>query len=139
MGVTFAPVGKTIILALCFLVSTPSIAANAINVHGQWKIEVPSQPTYVGQVMIDAEQRATWASPRDTGKPARFVGYVATNNGAKVEIALTNGDNVARAHCTAESNDVMHCYLAFTDRPKISAPFILRRSGPGPQKLTGFQ
>lgn len=118
------------IIALCCL----GLPAAAAQLQGQWRIEVPNVPSYSGVVMIDAEQRVTWAATTQNDKRAKLHGYVAKADGAKVEIVLSDRVTVERAHCTG-TGDLLHCYLTFTHSDKVSAGFMLRRVGPGPQKL----
>lgn len=111
------------------------LPAAAAQLQGQWQIEVPAIPEYRGVVLIDAEGRVTWDAPNDSGKPAKYHGYVASVAGPKVELALTNSTAVARGHCTVQPGDTLHCYFVFTHSDRVSAGIILRRVGPGPQRL----
>lgn len=119
------------IIALCCL----GLPAAAAQLQGQWIIQVPAIPEYRGVVLIDADGRVTWEAPNDSGKPVKDRGYVARSDDHKVELALTDRKTVARAHCTTQVADVLHCYLTFTHTDRVSSGFILRRVGPGPQKL----
>lgn len=122
-------------MRLLFAVLGLCLGGDADNaLQGQWRIVVGSQPNYVGTVLVDAERRVTWDSPADYGKPAKFQGYVAVSDGEIVEFVLTNRSSVVRALCKLESSNLLHCYLAFKDRPQ-SPPFDLVRVGPGPAKL----
>lgn len=127
--------GRLIILALCFLWPTAAAAANVANLQGQWSIEMPSRPAYKGTLLIDAENRVTWNATTHDVVVGRSHGYVAVIDGPKVEIPITNRHTVHRAHCTLQSVDMMNCYMTFTHHDKVSAGIILRRVGPGPQKI----
>lgn len=127
--------GKLIAIALFLLWPAEAGAANAAGLQGQWRIEVPLQPNYSGVVLIDAEQRVTWAATTHADKAARLQGYVTSIDGPKVEIALTDRATVERAHCVIQSAELLHCYLTTTHNAKVSPGFMLRRVGPGPQRL----
>ena len=123
---------KTILAVGLCLLACPAVAQ---DLRGQWHITVPSQPGYTGTVLIDAQRRATWDSPADYGRPARFVGYVADADSMNVRILFTDRSAVVQARCAILSSDLMHCGLSFADGRK-SPVFVLTRVGPGPHTLT---
>jgi len=87
-------------------------------------------------MLVDAEGRATYDSPMDAGRPARFVGYVERSDGSYVQILLTNRANVIRVNCMVQSNDLLQCQF-FRDSGKVSDIFSLVRTGAGPTSLQG--
>lgn len=121
------------ILAIALLIAAPAWAQDA-DLRGQWKVTVPSQPTYSGTVLVDAERRATWNSPLDNGRPAKYQGYIAGLDGPKVEILLTDRVGVAHVHCMIQSSDLMVCHTVRDDGVRTAA-YVLTRIGRGPDKL----
>ncbi len=126
---------QVIAILLFLLWPTEAGTANGPGLQGQWRIEVPARPGYTGAVLIDAERRVTWAAITDADKPARLQGYVSNIDGPKVEIDLTDHKTVERAHCIIQSAELLHCYLTATHNANVSPGFMLRRVGPGPQRL----
>jgi hypothetical protein len=125
-------------LPLLGLLAT-TVAANAQDhpLRGHWEFRAPTAaPDYRGVMLVDAAGRATYDSPMDAGRPARFVGYVERSNGSYVQILLTNRANVIRANCMVQSNDLLECQF-FRDSGKVSNPFSLVRTGAGPASLQG--
>jgi hypothetical protein len=125
-------------LALLGLLAT-TVAANAQNhaLRGHWEFRAPTaSPDYRGVMLVDAEGRATYDSPMDAGRPARFVGYVERSDGSYVQILLTNRASVIRANCRVQSNDLLECQF-FRDSGKVSNIFSLVRTGAGPTSLQG--
>lgn len=130
--------------ALCLLAA--SALAQAISLRGQWQVTIPVDPTFIGTVLIDAQDRVTWdatwdrerrvregtGEPGDTGR-ARWRGYVRPTN-PMLEFVLTNGSKVDRLHCAAKASDLLHCYT-FNSRGEPMAVTILTRVGPGPASL----
>lgn len=115
-------------LALCLAAATAEAAS---PLQGQWQISAASAPDYVGMVLIDAEGRVTWDSPKDTGRPAYFRGYVA--RAQPIEIVFTNSIDVVHTHCTMLSADLLNCHNVRRQAPPV--PFVLTRVGPGPVSL----
>jgi hypothetical protein len=106
--------------------------------RGHWEFRAPTaSPDYRAVLLVDAAGRATYDSPSDAGRPARFVGYVERNDGAIAQILLTNGTNVIRASCRVQSSDLLQCQF-FRDSGRTSDTFSLVRVGAGPQTLEGL-
>lgn len=126
---------RTVLVAA--LLCSIATAAQATDLRGQWHISAPSKPDYVGEVLIDAERRATWDAMADSnGQPAKFQGYV-TIDGPRVELVMTNRQRVTRCICVRKSAETMHCYSVFHDGT-LSDGYVLTRVGPGPRKLTSI-
>lgn len=124
------------ILAACIALMLPAPGqAQDADLRGQWKVTVPSLPAYRGTVLIDAERRATLDAPSDGGRPAKYQGYVAGLDGAKVEIILTDRQSVAHLHCMIQSSDLLNCYVVRDADAGISTGFVLSRTGRGPDRL----
>ena len=87
-------------------------------------------------MLVDAAGRATYDSPMDAGRPARFVGYVERSDGSYVQILLTDRAKVIRANCRVQSNDLLECQF-FRDSGNVSDIFSLVRTGAGPANLRG--
>lgn len=124
---------RLLMTALCLL-ALPAMAADEASLRGQWEVRAPNQPKYVGTVLIDTAGRATWDSPSDRGKPARFIGYIALREGPKIEVLFTNRQDVARMHCTRQSAALLHCYNVLQSGTP-SDGFILAKIGEGPESL----
>jgi hypothetical protein len=125
--------GLTPTLCLVALLFNPAQAATA-DLQGQWHVSASSRPDYVGVVLIDAERRVTWDSPIDNGKPARYQGYIATIDGTRVDMALTNRVAVVHLNCKIASSDELHCVTLWKDG-SVSEPYVLTRKAAGPKKL----
>lgn len=128
---------RTLLILLGLLAAT--VSANAQNhvLRGHWEFRAPTaSPDYRGVMLVDAAGRATYDSPMDAGRPARFVGYVERSDGSYVQILLTNRTNVIRANCRVQSNDLMECQF-FRDSGNVSNIFSLVRTGAGPTNLQG--
>lgn len=118
--------------ALLALLCASTVAEAASPLQGQWLIDTAAEQGYVGIVLIDADGRAIWDSPRDAGRPAYFRGYVARLQ-PMTEFVFTNGVDVVHTYCTPLSADRMNCHNVRQKGP--SAPFDLKRVGPGPMSL----
>ena len=121
---------RTIATALLLLLCATSAGA-ASPLQGQWRVDIDADPEYVGIVLIDAEGRALWDSPRDAGRPAYFRGVARIQ--PIIEIVFTNGVDVVHTYCTVQSIDLLACHNVRTKGS--SAPFMMRRIGPGPANL----
>lgn len=119
-------------MALC-LAALPAEGAD-FALRGQWSITTPRIPDYQGVVLIDGQRRATWDSPQDHGRPARYLGYVRAADASRVEIMLTDRDSVRRVDCLIESSDLLHCHVVFANGRR-SYMFALTRIGSGPASL----
>lgn len=124
---------RLLVTALCLL-ALPALAADEAPLQGQWQVRLPSDPKYVGVVLIDDMGRATWDSPADTGRPARFVGYIAHRDEQRVEIVFTDKRNVARTNCARQSPTALYCYNLRQGMPPTEG-FMLVKIGPGPASL----
>ena len=106
--------------------------------RGLWQFRAPTaSPDYRAVMLVDAAGRATYDSPSDAGRPAKFLGYVERNDSANAQILLTNGTNVIRASCMVQSADLLQCQF-FRDSGRTSDTFSLVRVGAGPQTLEGL-
>lgn len=124
---------KGLVPALLVL-AMPAMAQD-FPLRGQWNVTMPSNPNYVGVVLMDGQRRVTADSPNDSGRPARYLGYVRAADDLAVEMVLTDRVSVTKASCLRESSDLMRCHTTFADG-KRSPAYILTRVGPGPAKLT---
>jgi hypothetical protein len=122
---------RTILIALALCLAAEAAQA-ASPLQGQWQIDAPNEPNYVGVVLIDAAGRVIWDSPQDAGRPANFRGYVA-RAAPVAEIVFTNSVDVVHTYCTVLSSDLLNCYNVRKKGPSI--PFMLTRIGPGPASL----
>lgn len=108
------------------MVAAPAYGQSALR--GQWHVALPSDPQYIGMVLIDGDGRAIW-EPSDV--PWR--GYVSRNDGANAQITLANGTAVSQVRCRILSSDILDCNA---HRPAgVSAPFMLKRVGEKVPKL----
>lgn len=128
--------GLTATLCLVALLFGPAgvRSEEAFSLRGQWQPSASHLPAYVGVVLIDAEHRVTWDSPQDSGRPAKYKGYVAKIDGTRVDIALTDRAAVVHMNCKIQSSDLLHCVSLFRDGA-VSPPYVLTRIGPGPKNL----
>lgn len=120
---------RKVLTAILCLLAVPASAAEGLR--GQWQVRSGS---YTGIVLVDADGRATWDAPEDFGRPAKFLGYIARNDGVTAEIVFTDRKTVARIYCSIQSSEVLHCRARRPDA--MSEPFQLVRIGVGPMKLT---
>jgi hypothetical protein len=117
--------------ALCLL----AMPAAAANLQGQWSLERPNAPG-MGTILIDAERRAVWNTRDDKGRTTALIGYVANSSDSDVVIPFTDRSDVYRFHCTVQSEDLLECYIHYLT-PSIGRPgIIMKRVGPGPQRIT---
>jgi hypothetical protein len=126
-----AAMRRLLTTALCLL-ALPALADSRLR--GHWRVQAPGLPDYQGVVLVDRAGRATWDSPNDRGKVVHFFGYVASDDGVKVEIPFTNRERVTRMHCTRQKSDLLHCYNVFHNGTP-SDGFMLVKEGPGPASL----
>lgn len=124
---------RMMLAALAFYMGIDAVTAASV-LQGHWRVVTTTMPNYVGIVLIDGENRATWDSPTDAGKPANYRGYIGRFEPPQVEIVFTNGANVARTYCLMQSSELMHCHNVKADGTP-SEPFTLNRIGPGPASL----
>lgn len=122
---------RTIVAAILSLCALP---ATAQDLRGQWHLENPKDPTYVGIVLVDAEGRITLDSPKDSDKPIKLRGYVARGEAAGVKFVITGGKTVVFGYCAHETVDTLHCYFSNADGTR-SPTLMLKRVGPGPKNL----
>lgn len=122
-------------LLIILLAALPlgSALGQTASLRGEWSLSSPTMPTYMGKVMIDAENRVTVDAPVDGGRPARFHGYVSRADGPEIEFTLTNRNDVVRTACAVESADLMRCRSFFKDGSAGAVVFLVR-SGQGPQR-----
>lgn len=119
---------------LLAIVMASNAKAQTQSLQGHWSVRAPSIPSYIGIVLIDADGRATWDSPKDRDKRASFLGYVSRRDGHKVEMLFTNGLRVTHTHCVRQSSEAMNCYNVYQDGTP-SDGYTLVRVGPGPSNL----
>jgi len=126
------------IAAVGLLLSTVPGNSQDHALRGHWEFRAPTaSPDYRAVLLVDAAGRATYDSPSDAGRPAKFFGYVERNDGANAQILLTNRTNVIRASCVVQSADLLQCQF-FRDSGRTSDTFSLVRVGTGPLKLEGL-
>ena len=113
-----------VILSLC------ALPASAQDIRGQWHLQTPSKPDYMGTIMVDTARRATWDDAY-----VKMVGYVLRADALRATIVLTDREEVVHMQCALKSSDLMHCYN-FLDNGGITALFKVVRVGPGPKTLT---
>lgn len=118
--------------ALAF--ASPAIAAPDFALRGQWDISLSTDPTYVGVVLIDSQSRVTVDSPKDYGRPAKFMGYVRAMTPSRLEMVLTDRNTVVTINCLMQSNDLLHCNTTLANGQR-NPVFTLSRVGPGPTSL----
>lgn len=106
------------------LFALPALAESPLQ--GQWKMTIPTNPSYVGTMRVDAEGRATFYAPSDNGRPADFRGYVAKADNVNVEIVFADGTQVVKAYCVIQSSDLLHCRNIRADE-KMPTPYVLAR------------
>lgn len=123
---------KQLALALGLFFALPAMAEE-FAFRGQWETRWPSGK-YVGIVLIDSERRATWDSPQDQGRPAKYVGYVAKVTATDIEMHFTDKAGVGKSFCEIRSSEMLHCYNVRPDGSR-SANFLLVKVGPGPHRL----
>lgn len=123
--------GRIIAALVLLLLGAPAWAQ---SLQGQWHVRVPAHAAYVGVVLVDSQNRATWDSPSDHGRPAKYRGYVATLTGGNAELLFTDGLAVVRTVCQVQSSDLLHCYHRFKNGT-TSEVFALARVGAGPVSL----
>lgn len=109
------------------------VLAQDFPYRGQWEARLPDQ-SYVALILIDSEGRATWDSPNDGGRPAKFFGYME-RQGADAIIVLTNKAAVNKTYCENRARELMHCYTVRASGSR-SENFLLVKVGPGPEHLT---
>lgn len=124
---------KRLALALG-LIFAPAAHAEEFALRGQWETRWPSGK-YVGIVLIDAERRATWDSPSDQGRVAKFVGYAAESSDSKIVLHMTDRDVVTKVHCDVRSLELLHCYVIRASGMR-SDNFLMVKVGTGPHRLT---
>jgi hypothetical protein len=130
---------KGLAVALCAVVLAFTTAANVLNLRGRWQVTAPADPSFHGIMLIDAEGRVAWdgAWSRPNGsteKATGWRGYVRVD-GPTPEIILTTGAGlVAHAHCSFQSNDVLHCTHFLSDG-RLGVPMVFTRVGEGPVSL----
>lgn len=122
-----------ILLGLLVLAGPGSAQGNVFQ--GQWQVRVPDDPAYIGTMLIDTDGRATWDSPKDSGRPAKFIGYVARAADPKAHVVFTNRTVVSHMHCLVQSSDLLSCYFFREADRQHSVAFNLVRIGSGPRKL----
>lgn len=124
---------KRLALAAGLLIASP-VMAQEFPYRGQWETQFPSG-TYVGIVLIDSERRVTWDSPKDQGRPAQFLGWVAEVGTDKLVIHLTDKVGVVKTYCNIRTLELLHCYNILANGQR-SANFLMQKTGPGPHRLT---
>lgn len=122
-------------IALAGLLAAGPALAQSHPLQGTWVVRMPSGPKYIAIVLVDREGRATYESPKDSGRPARFIGYVAHMEGADVQFRLTDKSVVAHMDCALESTEFLSCQITRKVDNGTSAPFALVRVSDGPAKL----
>lgn len=130
---------EMLVAVAALLLSTMPSRSQDHALRGHWEFRAPTAaPDYQAVMLVDAAGRATYDSPSDAGRPAKFIGHVERNNSANAQIVLTNGTNVIRASCLVQSTDLLQCQF-FRDSGRTSDTFSLVRVGPGPQTLEGHR
>jgi hypothetical protein len=109
-------------------------AAKGFAFQGQWETRFPSG-NYVGIVLIDSERRATWDSPKDQGRPAKYLGYVAEAKNDRMVLHFTDRAGVGKTFCEIRSSEMLHCHNIRPDGSR-SDNFLMVKVGPGPHRLT---
>lgn len=96
---------------------------------------MPSDPTFSGEMTVDAEGRAicSGASIR-YAQTFRSRGYVSRIAASKVEVTLTAGKTVSRIRCAIQSAEVLNCDDVGPDG-SVSAMYYMRRTESGPASL----
>lgn len=94
--------------------------------RGQWQMSRPSDPAYVGIMLVDVDGRATYDAPMDNGRAAHFRGYIASITPWKVEIVFADGSQVVKAYCVVQSSDLLRCQNRLADE-SLSNVYTLTR------------
>lgn len=121
-------------MALACLVAGPALAQQPLQ--GYWSVSVPAPGSYTGIVVIDADGRVTWDSPRDGGRPAKVRGYVAHSSGGRVHIVLGDGTNVTHVHCVDRTDFRLTCSVIRHDGSVADTVATLTRVRDKVGKLT---
>lgn len=110
-------------------------AAAGSPLQGRWEIVAPSDPTFSGELVVDADGRAvSFGASLVTAKSYRSRGYISRLTDTKAEITLTGGAEVARIRCVIQSADTLNCDDMGT-KGSGSPMYYMRRIGPGPASL----
>lgn len=112
----------------------PAAAESEFGFRGQWQITSGDRPHYIAVILIDGQRRATWDSPSDYGRPARFRGYVRVATDSRLEMVMTDSQAVVTLNCLIEASEMLRCHVAFADGSK-SPLFVLTRVAGGPASL----
>lgn len=123
---------KTLLAAMGLLILAGSSAHAQNALRGQWQVRFT--PDYIGVMLVDGSGRVTFDSPKDDGRPARFIGYVKAVDDARAHIIDTDQIDVAHTHCSRPSSDILDCRTTRADGSK-SGRYLLVRVGPGPDRL----
>lgn len=122
--------GMALLLAVATL--APGALAQSVSLQGQWDTSLPSDPSYIGVALIDAQHRVTFDARGKHGR-GQSLGYAKVEF-PKVEILLTDRAMVVRIVCTMTSRDRMECRDILPDG-RFTVPSIMTRVGPGPKSL----
>lgn len=124
---------KRLAALLGLLIAGP-VWAEGFALRGQWETRFPDA-TYVAIVLIDGERRVTVDSPKDQGRPAKYVGYVVEATATNLVIHLTDRAGVVKTYCDIRTSDMLHCYNIRAAGSR-SDNFLMVKVGPGPHRLT---
>lgn len=124
---------RRLALALGLMIGGP-VWAQEFPFRGQWEVRHPD-PNYVAIVLIDGERRVTVDSPKDSNRPAKYMGYVAEAYDSALVIVLTDKTGVTRTYCGTRARSLLHCHVIRADGSR-SDNFLMVKVGPGPHRLT---
>lgn len=125
---------RIFLVPMALIFALPAIAESEFGFRGQWQVTAAERPHYVAVILIDGQRRATWDSPSDNGRPAKFRGYVRAATETRLEMVMTDSKAVVTINCIIEASEMLRCQIAFADHSKSPA-FALTRVGPGPISL----
>lgn len=125
---------RTILTALVMCLA--AVTADAASpLQGRWEITMPSNPAFSGEIIVDAEGRATFSGAvLNSSWIGRGRGYVSRFSEKAVEFTLTTGETVDRIRCAVQSDGVLNCDDVGASRG-VSAQYYMRRIGAGPASL----
>jgi hypothetical protein len=121
---------KTTALAVTITALVSAVQAQT-SLQGHWNATIPSNPSYSGVVLIDADHRATLDGKGSRGTAWAF-GY-AEMDANKVRILLTNRVSVLRFDCALAAPNRLECDPVQDGAPGVR--YVLTRVGPGPRSL----
>ncbi len=124
---------KRLALAAGLLFAGP-VWAGDFPYRGQWETRFPDA-SYMAIVLIDGERRVTVDSPKDQGRPAKYMGYIADATDKRLVIHLTDRAGVVKTYCDIRTLDLLHCYNIRAAGSR-SDNFLMVKVGPGPHRLT---